>query len=332
MIPENKISDVKRALQLTFGVSDYDEIKRLITGLSNALVFRVVVRGKPFLLKIARTDFLSDPTLYYYSCMKPAADAGIAPRVWYAGVEDGISITDYVELKPFPLADAKIKLADVLRKLHSLPAFTKTIHSLDTVNRFSKRFVEARLVPHDMTKEVFESLEQINAVYPKHREDLVPCHNDLKPENILYDGTRAWLSDWEAAFNNDRYSDLSIVANFLVANDADETEFLNTYFGRSVTEYERARFFLMRQIMHISYFTVFMVIVASRREKIDLNSIESHEFRDFHDRMWEGRIDLGPNEPRLEYALMHLEQVKSNLHTKRFEEALKIVADANAGH
>jgi thiamine kinase-like enzyme len=332
MIPENKLNDVKRALQSTFKVSDYDEIKRLTTGLSNAHVFRMVVQGKPYLLKIARTDFLNDPTLYYYSCMKPAADAGIAPKVWYAGVEDGISITDYIELKPFPLSEAKIKLADVLRKLHSLPAFTKTIHSLDTVNRFGKRFVEARLLPQDFTKDVFDSLDRINAVYPRGKEDLVPSHNDLKPENILYDGTRAWLSDWEAAFNNDRYSDLSIVANFLVANDADETEFLNRYFGRSVAEYERARFFLMRQIMHISYFTVFMVLVASRGEKIDLNSIEKHDFRYYHDRMWEGKIDLGPNEPRLEYALVHLEQLKSNLQTKRFEEALQIVSEANPDH
>ena len=251
MIPENKLNDVKSALQSTFKVSDYDEIKRLTTGLSNANVFRMVVQGKPYLLKIARTDFLSDPTLYYYSCMKPAADAGIAPKVWYSGVEDGISITDYVDLKPFPLAEAKIKLADVLRKLHSLPAFTKTIHSLDTVNRFGKRFVEARLLPQDITNDVFESLERINAVYPKGNEDLVSCHNDLKPENILYDGNRAWLSDWEAAFTNDRYSDLSIVANFVVADETDEREFLNRYFGRSVTRYERAKFFLMRQIMHI---------------------------------------------------------------------------------
>jgi len=332
MIPENKLNDVKKALQSTFGVPEYDDIKKLTTGLSNATVLRIVVKGKPYLLKIARTDFLSDPTLYYYSCMKPAAEAGIAPKVWYAGVEDGISITDYVELKPFPIAEAKIKLADVLQILHSLPAFTKTIHSLDTVNRFSKRFVEAELLPHSLTKDAFESLERINAVYPRNKADLVPCHNDLKPENILYDGTRAWLSDWEAAFNNDRYSDLSIVANFVVANDADETEFLSRYFGRSVTEYERARFFLMRQIMHISYFTVFMVLGASKGTIIDLNSLKRHDFRNYHDLMWTGKIDLACEEPRMEYALVHLDQVNRNLQTKRFQESLSIVADTNPEH
>ena len=102
MIPENKRDDIKQALQSAFGVTTLDDEKELTTGLSNALVFRIVVQGKPYLLKIARTDSLRDPTLYYYACMKAAADTGIAPKVWYAGVEDGISITDFVALHPLP--------------------------------------------------------------------------------------------------------------------------------------------------------------------------------------------------------------------------------------
>lgn len=329
MIPENKLGDVKRALQSTFGVSTCDDIKRLTTGLSNALVLRIVVQGKTYLLKIARTDVLSDPTLYYYTCMKSAAEAGIAPRVWYAGVEDGISITDFVELKPFPLSEAKNKLADLLRKLHSLSPFSKTIHGLDTTNRFAQKFREAKIIPENITEELFRSLARITHVYPRIKKDLVPCHNDLKPENILYDGSKAWLSDWEAAFTNDRYSDLSIVANFVTTNEPDEAEFLKRYFGRNVTEYELARFYLMRQIMHMSYFTVFMVVVAATGKNININAIAKHDFRSFHNRMWAGEIDLASDEPRLEYALVHLEQVKLNLLTKRFEDALRIVSNAN---
>jgi hypothetical protein len=327
MIPEEKQDAVKEALKSTFGVNTYSDIKKLTTGLSNALVARIMVQDKPYLLKIARTDALSDPTLYYYACMKSAAAAGLAPKVWYAGVEDGISITDFVELKPFPLSEAKNKLSDVLRKLHSLSAFSKTIHSLDTANRFAQKFREARILPGNITEELFRSLERITGVYPHNKEDLVPSHNDLKPENILYDGSRVWLSDWEAAFTNDRYSDLSIVANFVVTSESEETDFLNRYFERDVTEYERARFFLMRQIMHMSYFVVFMVIVSSHFGKaIDLNRINKHDFKDYHKRMWAGDIDLTNDEPRLEYALVHMEQLSRNIRTKRFEDALRIVS------
>jgi Ser/Thr protein kinase RdoA (MazF antagonist) len=296
MIPENKQDAIKKALESAFGVSAYEDIKKLTTGLSNALVYRIKLQGKSYILKIARTDALSDPALYYYDCMKSAAEVGIAPRIWYLDINDGISITDFVELSPFPIAKARTELADLLSRLHSLPPFTKTIHSLDTVNRFVRRFKELKILPEVTTDKLFSSLERIIAAYPGNNSDLVPCHNDLKPENILFDGKKAWLSDWEAAFTNDRYSDLSIVANFLVANETDEREFLNTYFGRNATEYEHARFYLMQQIMHFSYFTVFMVIVAARSKQIDLKYITQHDFRDFHDQMWKGKIDLASDQ------------------------------------
>ena len=330
MIPEYKLDEVKKALHSTFSVTAIDDIKELTTGLSNALVFRIVVSGKPYLLKIARTDALNDPTLYYYACMKTAAKAGLAPKVWYAGIEDGICVTDFVSLQPFSLVEAKIKLADLLRTLHQLPPFSKSIHSIDTANRFAKKFRKTGILPGAITDKLFKSFEQIAQVYPRNKEDLVPSHNDLKPENILYDGKQIWLSDWEAAFTNDRYSDLSIVANFIVANESDETEFLNRYFTRNVTEYERSKFYLMRQVMHISYFTVFMIIVAATTGKqININTIAKHDFRKFHNRIWAGEIDLALEESRLEYALVHMEQLRQNLKTRRFKEALKIVSKAN---
>ena len=82
-----------------------------------------------------------------------------------------------------------------------------------------KKFREAGILDENITEELFKSLELITLVYPRNKEDLVPSHNDLKPENILYDGSRPWLSDWEAAFTNDIYSDLSIVANFVVVDE-----------------------------------------------------------------------------------------------------------------
>jgi hypothetical protein len=83
----------------------------------------------------------------------------------------------------------------------------------------------------------------------------------------------------------------------------------------------------MRQIMHMSYFTVFMLVVAAKGKLIDINGIAKHDFRDFHNRMWAGKIDLAYDEPRLEYALVHLDQLHQNLHIKRFEDALRIVSN-----
>jgi hypothetical protein len=63
MIPEDKISAVAQALKITFGTSEYQDIRQLTLGLSSALIFRIVVLGKPYLLRvIIRTDALGDPT------------------------------------------------------------------------------------------------------------------------------------------------------------------------------------------------------------------------------------------------------------------------------
>jgi len=101
MIPEAQTAVVGRALQEAFGVNDLEDIRRLTTGLSTALVFRIVVRGCPYLLRIiTRTDAMNDPTRQF-ACMKSAAAAGLAPRVWYTSTEDRISITDFVEARSF---------------------------------------------------------------------------------------------------------------------------------------------------------------------------------------------------------------------------------------
>ena len=92
MIPQEKTAAVARGLREAFGVTAFEDIRIITGGLTSSLVFRIVVRGSPFLLKIIiRTD---DPTCHY-TCMKAAAEAGLAPHVWYTSIPDRISITDF---------------------------------------------------------------------------------------------------------------------------------------------------------------------------------------------------------------------------------------------
>lgn len=325
MIPETKLNAVKKALEETFGVSEFEDIRELTSGLSSARVFCIVVKGDPYLLRIiTRTDAMGDPT-FQFNCMKVAAEAGIAPRIWYLSIEDRISITDFVKAQSFSVKEAKIKLAKRLRELHSLPLFPKLISFQDTIDDFLQRFQEAKILPESMTEELFKKYIRIKDVYPNSDYDLVSCHNDLKPENIIYDGEKVWLVDWEAAFLNDSYADLAVVGNFVIRNDSDEEEYLQTYFGEEVDEYRNARFFLMSQLMHMFYVAVFMPL-AAKGKPVDLNMKRS-KFRDFHDGIWVGEISLTSDEAKLEYALVHLDQVLKNTGTKRFEEALSIVSN-----
>ena len=58
---------------------------------------------------------------------------------------------------------------------------------------------------------------------------------------------------------NDRYFDLAVPANFVVTNDADGMGLSRAVFRRTPDGYQRARFFLMRQVLHMFSATIFLV-------------------------------------------------------------------------
>ena len=328
MIPQEKSAAVFRGLREAFGATAIEDIRRMTKCLSSDLIFRILVQGSPFLLRImTRIDERNDPTRLF-TAMKAAAEAGLAPRVWYTNVEDGISITDIVEAVPFSTTEALVRIPSTLRRLHALPPFPKAFNYVTMHNGFIWRFRAANLLPKDEIEEAFRRYAQVSAVYPRLDSDMVSCHNDLKPENVLFDGHRIWLVDWQAAFVNDRYFDLAIVANFVVNHDSEESAYLQEYFGQPPDEYQLARLFLMRQVMHMFYAAVFLLLGSAgkpgaQREK-------APEFRYFHQRIWAGEINLADDDLKTIYGRVHWEQLLQNVRRARFDEALRIVSDRHA--
>ena len=328
MIPPEKSDAVFRGLREAFGATAIEDICRMAQGLSSDLVFRIVVRGSPFLLRImTRIDEMNDP-VRVFTAMKAAAEAGLAPHVWHTNMEDGISITDLVEAAPFSATQALLQIPGTLRKLHALPPFPKAFNYVTAHNGFIWRFRDAGLLPKNETEEVFRQYAQVSAVYPRVDSDMVSCHNDLKPENVVFDGHRVWLLGWTAALVNDRYFDLAIVANFVANNDSEERTYLQEYFGQPPDEYQLARLFLMRQVMHMLSATVFLLLGSSGKP-ID-QSEKAPEFRYFHQRIWAGEINLADNSMKTVYGRVHWAQLLQNVRGARFNEALRIVSDRHA--
>ena len=327
MIPDHKREVVARALREAFGVDAFDDIRVLSGGLSTALVFRMVVRGNPYLLRvIMKTDAMNDPTRQY-ACMKIAAEAGIAPRIWYASIEDRVSITDFVNVKPWPENRAPL-IAATIRKVHSLPAFPKLMNYFDALDGFIRRFQERKILPENLTEDIFRLYGEVARVYPRNDPDGVSSHNDLKPENILFDGECVWLVDWEAAFLNDRYADLAVPANFFVRDEAGEDAYLRAYFGEPPGDYRRARFFLLQQAAHLYYGTVFLMLVASADKPIAQN-LDAPDFDDFHRRLVSGEASLADDDARVDYAKIHLNRALRDMQSARFKDA---VARLDAHH
>lgn len=324
MIPQEKTAAVSQALLHAFGVTAPNEISRITRGLSSDLVFRILVQRTPYLLRIlTRMDERKDPTRVF-ACMNAAAQAGLAPRVLYSNPADGIAIIDWIETVPYPPAQALLQLPATLQRLHALPLFPKTFNYVTAHNYFIWRLPSAGR-PAPEIEEVFHAYRQIVASYPRLPADMVSCHMDLKPENILFDGHRPWLIDWQAAFVNDRYFDLAIPANFLITNPAHEQTYLEQYFTQPPGDYERARFFLMHQILHMLAATVFLLL-GSAGQPLDLSAVLP-SFRDFHHRVWAGQIDLAENSHKVVYGRVHWKQLLENLRQPRFTDSLRILAE-----
>ncbi len=133
---------------------------------------------------------------------------------------------------PFPAADALRRAPAALRTLHALPPFpvapfnttcTFLLSKGSALDGFLQKFRAANIWPEHDLEGLLTQCARLAAAFSSLDQDLAPSHNDLfKPDNILFDGSRLRLRDWEAAFQNDRYADLAVVANMLVANEADE--------------------------------------------------------------------------------------------------------------
>jgi aminoglycoside phosphotransferase (APT) family kinase protein len=335
LIPQEKQEAVTRGLREAFGVDQYEDISVVTGGHTPSLVYRLTVNGSPYLLKIITRA--EDPTRHYTS-MKAAADAGVAPRVWFTDTAEKISITDFVPAQPLPVSEARLRLPALLRQLHTVPPFARAPFNTTCTyllnkrladDPFFQRFRAANLLPPGDAREWFARHAELAAIYPYDDAEMVASHNDLfKPDNILFTGDRLWLVDWEAAFLNDRYADLVAVANQIVTNTEEESGFLTRYFGAPPDPYQRARFYVMQQLSHLFY-TMSFLFLGSAGKPIDW-TVTVPTYDDFHRRRWAGEWDFTDNEVKVLYGKVHWERLLHNLSQPRYQESVKLLSQRHA--
>jgi aminoglycoside phosphotransferase (APT) family kinase protein len=335
MIPQEKSAAVTLGLNQTFGVAEFEDIRDLTERPGSNRAFRIIVRGSAYLMRIHTRP---GDMKRHFTCMRAAADAGLAPRVRYASPEDRISITDFVEAVLLPAPDALVRVPAALRTLHALPPFpgapfnttcTFLLNKGPEVDGFLQKFRASSILSENETEELLACYRQVAAVYSRLAPDLAPGHNDLfKPDNMLFDGNRLWLVDWEAAFQNDRYADLAVVANMIVTNESEESIFLRQYFGEAPDQYQRSRFYLMRQLGHMFYAMAFLSLGSSSKPIDRTEPVPA--YGDFQRRFWAREIGLADDQAKTLYGRVHWKQLSQNMRQARFEEALRIVSGRNA--
>lgn len=245
---------MRAALVAAFGDDGVavSSVAPLAGGLSGATTARVTVNGSEYVVRQAgpRGSVLSlvAPQMEQ-ACMHLAAARGIAPRVVHASAESGVTIIDFIAGTTFAALGAEARkhrptLATLLRKLHTGPAFPRSI----PVARVTQEVVSAlrektEIAPH--VEEHLSCLPRIEAALVAH-VIAAPCHYDVNPGNILLEGERVWLVDWELACMGDPFHDLATATLFGPPDAAAFTRFLAAYFDRAATAIEHACFALAR--------------------------------------------------------------------------------------
>jgi aminoglycoside phosphotransferase (APT) family kinase protein len=333
MIPQERSAAVVRALREAFGTETFDDISPLTRGFTSSLVFRIVVGGRPYALKMFLRE--SDMT-EHFAVLGAASEAGVAPRVHYANAEERLFLSDFVDAAPLSPSEALLRVARLLRQVHALPAFHDAPPHLNTTvlfllhpgrarHGFVKRFREAGRLPAREFDALFACYDRIASIYPVGDEEMVSCHNDMfNAGNILFDGTRLWLVDWEAAFRNDRYVDLTGAANHVAESEEEQRVFLREYFGRDADAYETARFFVLLQLSNAFYAMAFLLTGSAEGP----GDTEVAPFREFQRRMWTGELDLANSHLKAAYGRAYLHELFRNTAQPRFEESLRVLAAA----
>ncbi len=331
MIPEARTAAVRRALRETFGVGEGEDIRRFAPGVTS-LVFRIAVAERPYLLRVVMH---AHDCSRHFDAMRAAAQAGLAPRVLYASVQDRVLITDFIEPRPLRAEEAALRLPALLRTLHALPPFAAVPDAINTsptfllnggggVEAFLPRFRALGIVSEPAMEELLTLHRRITAAYQRRAGDRVSSHNDLKPANLIFDGERLWLIDWEAAGLNDRYSDLAVLWNFIDDNDDDGggQRYLRDYFGRAPNESEFARFAVMRQVAHLFHGMAYL-FTGSMKADARRGAAQPGDLRQ---RMWDADIDTHDPDVKLSWGRYQLERLREGTARPRFQEALSILA------
>ena len=262
---EEKRVAITKAFKVAFDISLPDQFEPLTGGFSSPGIYRVLINGKPYVLRLSHPKRTLKDEQRTISCVKISAKMGLSPKLYYASAEDGIVIMDYIEPKLLSwkeLTDPKNlkELALTLKKLHGGPRFPEFVTVFDV-----RRMFERMLGNHKpkLLEELSAPLAEIETLLRENKVGC-PCHNDLKLGNLLFDGKQFWLVDWEGASQGNPFFDIATVITFFAMTADQEDSFLESYFGKKPIESQRSQLDLMKQVVLSYYGTAYLMVAKNR--------------------------------------------------------------------
>lgn len=229
-------------------------IQPISTGASGASVYAVTTTRGEFVLRISG-DRLGAHWMQHLRIMRRAAERGVAPAIVH--VDETAHAVVSLRVQGLPLAAALMNPAQRDAAIGSIVTQLRTLHALDVdgvqerdpIAYAREQYAVQRVRPGfpAWAAALDPMFDAIGTTLSRDRRRVV-SHNDMNPGNVLWDGTRAWLVDWEVAGLAHPFYDLATLAMFIRLDDAVAHALLAMQQQIAIKDDERATFAALRRL------------------------------------------------------------------------------------
>jgi aminoglycoside phosphotransferase (APT) family kinase protein len=245
-----------------------ESVTPISMGLSGAGVYAITAANGQYVLRVqgeAANDAFWDQQLII---LQRAAKRGIAPPIVHVDEKARAVISARVAGVPLPAALANpaqrgSAIADVvarLRTLHAIDATGIDDRSAVDYGRAVWQAQRGRAAFPAWASDAGPAFDKIATVLARDTRRVV-SHNDVNPGNVLWDGTRAWLVDWEVAGLGHPYYDLAAFVTFLGLDAETAHGLLAMQEQSTLDDQARTTFAALRQLVALAVGNVFLSLV-----------------------------------------------------------------------
>jgi aminoglycoside phosphotransferase (APT) family kinase protein len=249
-------------------VGTVERVEPISLGLSRAGVYAVATSLGAYVLRVQSRQVDEDYFAQQLRVLRRASEAGVAPAIVH--VDEGARAVVSVRVPGMPLPAA---LADPAKRgavFASIVDRLRTLHALDPSGVAERDPIAFTLAAWEAVRyrpgfpawaaslgPTVEALGATLAADPRR----VVSHNDVNPGNVLWDGTQAWLVDWEVTGLGHPYYDLAALALFLRLEDDAAFGLVALHDGAPPDERSRASFRALRQLVGLLCGLTFLGLV-----------------------------------------------------------------------
>lgn len=220
-------------------------ISRLYGGKSKAKLFKFNIGDSYFVLRILPETTDYSTRMHQIILAKMAGEIRVGPEVFYIEPNLRAVIMRFIsgrEARPEDFQNAILmdKMVDMLQELHQNKCmFPVAVSPYERFNKFIQK-CSSQSVQLNQMKKYMDEIEQVLMLYPVIKTN---THLDLHLSNILIsDDNDICFVDWVNGGVSDPFFDLTTFSLFSKLDHFQTINFLTSYFKRTPTEIEWARF------------------------------------------------------------------------------------------